>query len=151
MKPLFILLIIFGIVIAISKIFYHEWNSVFAGNLAMSIMLLFTAIGDFAFSRGMMMMLPPFIPFKKQIIFSTGIIEILAATGLLIMSFCHLTSVLLIIFFAVILPANIYAALKKIDYQKGNYEGNGINYLWFRVPLQVLFIAWVWYFGIFAN
>ena len=151
MKPLFILLITFGMVTTISKIFYHEWNSVFAGNLAMSIMLLFTAIGHFAFSRGMMMMLPPFIPFKKQIIFSTGIIEILAAIGLLIMSFRHITSVLLIIFFAMILPANIYAAFKKIDYQKGNYEGSSINYLWFRVPLQVLFIAWVWYFGIFAS
>jgi uncharacterized membrane protein len=151
MKPLFILLIIFGIVTTISKIFYHQWNSVFAGNLAMSIMLLFTAIGHFAFSRGVIMMLPQVIPFKKQIIFSTGFIEILAAVGLLIISFRHLTSVLLIIFFALILPANIYAAFKKIDYQKGNYEGGGINYLWFRVPLQVLFIAWVCYFGIFAN
>ncbi len=151
MKPLFILLIIFGIVTTISKIFHHQWNSVFAGSLAMSIMLLFTAIGHFAFSRGMIMMLPPVIPFKKQIIFSTGFIEILAAVGLLIISFRHLTSVLLIIFFALILPANIYAAFKKIDYQKGNYEGRAINYLWFRVPLQVLFIAWVCYFGIFAN
>jgi uncharacterized membrane protein len=94
------------------------------------------------------MMLPGFIPFKKEIIYATGLIEIFASVGLLIPLYRHLTSVLLIIFFLLILPANINAAIKKIDYQRGTNHGNGINYLWFRVPLQILFIAWVWYFGI---
>jgi uncharacterized membrane protein len=63
----------------------------------------------------------------------------------------YVTSVLLIIFFICILPANINAAIKKIDYEKGTYDGKGINYLWFRVPLQVFFILWVWYFGIYKS
>jgi hypothetical protein len=46
----------------------------------------------------------------------------------------------LIIFFVVMLPANINAAVKHIDYQKGTTDGSGVNYLWFRVPLQVFFI-----------
>ena len=148
MKPLFVLLISFGIVLLTTKVFDHQWNFIFAGNAAMSTMLLFTAVGHFAFSRGMTMMLPDFIPFKKEVIYGTGLIEILAAIGLLIPSYRHLTSVLLIIFFVLILPANIHAAIKKIDYQKGTYDGNEINYLWFRVPLQIFFIGWVWYFGL---
>ncbi len=150
MKPLFVLLIAFGVASLATKVFDHQWNFIFAGNAAMSTMLLFTAIGHFAFSKGMTMMLPDFIPFKKEIVYATGLIEILAAIGLLIPSYRHLTSVLLIIFFILILPANIYAALKKIDYQKGTYEGNDINYLWFRIPLQIVFILWVWYFGIYS-
>jgi uncharacterized membrane protein len=120
MKPLFVLLSVFGITAAVSKIFYHQWNSVFAGNLAMSIMLFFTAMAHFAFSKGMAMMLPPFLPFKKVIVYVTGLIEILAGVGLLIQPCRHTTSVLLIIFFILILPA----------------------------PLQIFFIEWAWYFGI---
>ena len=148
MKPLFVLLIVFGITAAISKIFYHQWSSGFAGNLAMSIMLFFTAMAHFAFNKGMAMMLPPLIPFKKVIVYVTGLIEILAGIGLLVKPYRHMTSVLLIIFFILILPANVYAAINKVDYEKGNYSGNDLKYLWFRIPLQIFFIEWVWYFGI---
>jgi uncharacterized membrane protein len=148
MKPLFVLLIAMGIALAAAKVFNSQWNFIFAGNVAMSVMLLFTAIGHFAYSKGMMMMLPDFIPYKKEMVYATGLIEVLAAIGLMIPAYRHLTSIMLIIFFILILPANIYAAIKKVDYQKGTYKGNGLDYLWFRVPLQILFIAWVWYFGI---
>jgi len=47
------------------------------------------------------------------------------------------------------LPANINAARKHTDFQKATNEGNGMIYLWFRIPLQVLFIAWVFYFSIY--
>jgi uncharacterized membrane protein len=60
-------------------------------------------------------------------------------------------AVFLIFFFVILLPANIYAAMKGVDYQKGSYGGNGLTYLWFRVPLQLLFIAWVAYFGLYTR
>jgi uncharacterized membrane protein len=50
----------------------------------------------------------------------------------------------LIVFFVLLLPANINAAIKHIDYQKGTFEGQGLNYLWFRIPLQILFIVWTY-------
>jgi uncharacterized membrane protein len=110
----------------------------------MSAMLLFTAVGHFAFTKGMAMMLPPFIPYKTEIVYLTGIIEIAAAVGLLIPNLREITAWLLIAFFVLILPANIYAAVKQIDYQKATFEGNGLTYLWFRVPLQILFIIWTY-------
>jgi len=148
-KPLVVLLLSFGIALLLTKILDHRLNFIFSGNFAMSMMMLFTAIGHFAFSKGMMMMLPDPIPFKKEIVYVTGLIEIMAAIGLLIPSWRYLTSVLLIIFFVLILPANVYAAIKKVNYQRGSYDGDNINYLWFRIPLQILFIGWVWYFGIY--
>jgi uncharacterized membrane protein len=91
---------------------------------------------------------PTFVPFKKQTVYATGLIEILAGIGLLINSYRHMTAVLLVIFFYIDPPANIYAAIHKINYEKNNYSGNGLRYLWFRIPLQIFFIEWVWYFAI---
>ena len=53
-----------------------------------------------------------------------------------------MTARLLIVFFIGILPANIYGALKKVNLQTGRLDGHGTSYLWFRVPLQILFIVW---------
>ena len=89
-------------------------------------------------------MLPDFIPYKTATIYLTGIIEIAAAIGLFIPSFSVITAWLLITFFILILPANIYAAIKHIDYQKATLDGNGLTYLWFRIPLQILFIVWTY-------
>ena len=80
-------------------------------------------------------------------IYFTGVLEIMAAVGLLLPSLRLLTSALLILFFSLILPCNIYAAIKKIDYQKATFDGRGISYLWLRVPLQLIFIAWVYVFN----
>ncbi len=148
MKPLFVLLITFVLTLTGTQIFGGGWDYILAGRVAMAIMLLFTAIGHFKFSKGMEMMLPGFVPFKRALVLLTGVIEIVAAVGLLLPSFYTLTSELLIIFFILILPANIYAAINHVDFERGTYQGSGMNYLWFRIPLQLLFIWWVWYFGI---
>lgn len=96
----------------------------------------------------MVLMLPRFVPAKKAIVYITGIIEILAAVGLLVNKTRYPVAWLVIIFFIALLPANIYAAIKKVNIEKPDECGNGINYLWFRVPLQIFFIAWVYYFGV---
>ena len=148
MKPLFVLLGTFAASLLVIKLFGGEFDFSLAGRIAMSAMLIFTAIGHFAFSEGMTLMLPSFVPFKKAVIYLTGVIEVAAAIGLLIPRLQNLTALLLMLFFFLILPANINAAINKIDYQKGTTDGYGLNYLWFRVPLQVFFIAWVYFFAV---
>ena len=144
MKPLIVLLLVFAFSLAVNKIFRGNYEFVLSGRIAMSVMLLFTAIAHFVFTKGMGMMLPDFIPYKTETIYLTGVLEIVAALGLFIPSFRIITAWLLIAFFILILPANIYAAIKNIDYQKGTFDGNGLTYLWFRIPLQILFIVWTY-------
>ncbi|MBO9703429.1 MAG: hypothetical protein J7604_24685 [Sporocytophaga sp.] len=148
MKPLIVLLAVFIISITAIKLIYGVVNISLAGRIAMAAMLLFTAIGHFVFTKGMSMMLPDLVPFKTQTIYLTGLIEIAAAIGLLLPGLKHITAWLLIVFFLLLLPANIYAAIKHVDYQKGTLEGPGMAYLWFRVPLQLLFILWTYFSGI---
>lgn len=149
MKPLFVLLGAFLASMIILKFGFGEFDYSLSGRIAMSMMLLFTSFGHFAFSKGMILMMPDFIPFKKIFVYFTGFVEASAAIGLLIHSLLHITAILLIIFFILILPANINAAIKHIDFQKATNEGKGTKYLWFRIPLQVLFIAWTYYFALF--
>jgi uncharacterized membrane protein len=148
MKPLIILVATFVASLLIAKIFTGQGAYFLSGRIALSTMLIFTAVGHFVYSKGMTLMIPAFIPFKKGLVFLTGIIEILAAVGLLLTRLQHTTGWLLIIFFILILPANVNAAMKKVDYQKGTTDGTGVSYLWFRVPLQLIFIAWVHFFAI---
>lgn len=144
MKPLIVLLSVFAVSLLATKFVLGNFELALAGRIAISAMLAFTAIAHFAFTKGMAMMLPGFIPFKTETVYLTGIIEIAAAIGLFIPNFRMVTAWLLIAFFILILPANIYAAIKHIDYQKGTFDGNGLTYLWFRIPLQILFIVWTY-------
>ena len=63
-----------------------------AARIAMSAMLIFTAIGHFAFTKGMTKMLPDFIPFKIAVGYGTEVLEIAAAVGLLIPGFIVVTA-----------------------------------------------------------
>ncbi len=148
MKPLIVLIAAFAIS---SLAFYaldHDTTFIMSGRIAMAIMLLFTCVAHFAFFDGMLMTIPPAIPFKIFLIYFSGIAEAVAAIGLLIPSTHYITAILLIIFFLLLLPANVYSSQKKINIEKADYTGNGLGYLWFRIPLQLFFIGWVWYFAV---
>jgi len=148
MKPLLVLLIVFGLALGLIRLIAGGADYSLAGRIAMSVMLLFTSIGHFRFLEGMAMMMPHGIPYKKQFVVLTGILEIAAAALLLIPATVYITGFLLIIFFLMILPANIHAAMHHIDFEKATATGKGSAYLWFRIPLQFFFIAWVYLFAI---
>jgi len=144
MKPLIILLITFAISLFAIKFLRKEYDFTLSARIAMSMMLIFTAIGHFVFTKGMSMMIPRFIPFKESFVYLTGIFEVLLAIGLLISKTKVISGWTLIIFLLLMLPANIYASINNVNYQKGTFDGNGLSYLWFRIPLQILFIIWAY-------
>ena len=148
MKPLIVLLIVFVFALLGQKVLGRSVDWALSARIAMSAMLMFTALGHVLFARGMAMMVPDIIPYKIQVVYATGIIELVAAVGLHLTGFRTLTGWLLILFFILILPANIKAAIEQIDYQTATLIGKGISYLWFRVPLQVLYVVWIYFCAI---
>ncbi|AZQ59351.1 hypothetical protein EJ994_11230 [Maribacter sp. MJ134] len=144
MKPLLVLLLSFTISIFVIRTVKKEYDFALSARIAMSIMLVFTAIGHFVFTKGMAMMIPSFIPYKETFVHLTGIFEVLLAIGLLIPRFKYISGWALIIFLLLMLPANIYSAINNVNYQKGTFDGNGLSYLWFRIPLQIFFIVWTY-------
>lgn len=151
MIPLIILITVFVLVAIGQKMIQGHYRWAFSGRSAMSVMLLFTASGHFFYTEGMAMMLPEFIPFRVVLVYETGIAEVLAAVGLHVPKWRTLTGWLLILLFIFILPANVYASLEQINYQTASPDGYGPAYLWFRIPLQILFIAWIYISAIKAE
>jgi uncharacterized membrane protein len=149
MKPLFVLIIVFALSLAIGKATTGSWHLVMAGNIAMCCMLCFTALGHFKFTKGMVAMIPDRIPFRKALVYFTGMAELLLGVVLLFPAGRYAAGIILIILFLAMLPANINAANHHIDFESGNASGKGLRYLWFRIPLQLFFLAWVLYFAIY--
>lgn len=149
MKPFFVLLISFIVSLFVIKWCKGLFDYSLSGSIAMAVMLMFTAFGHFKFPKGMAMMIPNPVPFKMFIVYISGIFEILLGIALLFPSIKNVAAWSLIIFFVLILPSNIYAAYKNVNLEKANYEGAGLSYLWWRVPLQIFFIAWVYFFCIY--
>ncbi len=145
MKPLIVLLGVFTACLMIVKLTRGTYEITLSARVGLSAMLVFTAIGHFFFTKGMALMIPQQVPYKIEIVYITGVLEIFMAVGLLLENYRVLTAWVLIAFLLVVLPANIYGALKNVNYQNASLDGNGWKYLWFRIPLQLFFIGWTYF------
>lgn len=148
MKPLIVLLVTFGLALAATRLLAGQVDYLLAGNVAMAIMLIFTGIAHVPYVRGMAQMLPAWLPAKNAWVYGTGLLEVAGGVGLLLPAVRPLAATCLLVFFVLIFPGNVISARKHLDYQRGTLTGPGLGYLWFRVPLQLLFLGWTWYFGL---
>ena len=145
MAPLIILLVTFAVLYSLDRfVLGGKIGLSLAGRIAMAAMLIATGISHFTNAEEMVAMMPDFVPAKREVIYFTGACELAAVIGLVWNKTARLASILLIVFFVLVLPANIAGSLKSVDFGGMEY---GPWYLLFRVPLQVFFIWWVWWFG----
>jgi uncharacterized membrane protein len=151
MKPLLVLLLVFAVCFGITKLFYGKMNVRFPAIISICVMFVFTALAHFKYTEGMSMMLPDFIPLKKEIVYATGLLEIILAIGLLFKRIRRFSALLLIWFLILVLPANIYAAIHEVNFEDVSNNGHGTGYLWFRIPLQLFFIAWIYFTAVFTG
>ncbi len=142
--PEIILLSVFLIALTILKTVHKEYQFALAGRIAMAAMMVTTGIAHFVFAEGMSLMLPDFIPYKFELVYFTGVLEMMAAIGLLLPKYRKLTGWLLIVFLVLIIPSNIYATIKHVNLENATFDGDGPNYLWYRIPLQIFFIGWTY-------
>lgn len=152
MKLLSILFATFILALLGTKLFQGSWDFLFSGNLGMAVFIIFTGFSHFKFQKGMAMMIPEFMPGKMFWVYFTGVIEVAAGIGLMIPSIRETTAILLIIFYVLVFVANINSSKKKINIFKADYTGPGMKYLYKeRIPMQLILIAWTWYFGIYLT
>jgi uncharacterized membrane protein len=109
------------------------------------MLFIFTGLSHFFMPEEMAQLLPPVIPMRIELIYITGVLEILGAIGLLIPGLARLASLGLILFLIGVLPANIYAAFNYVAF--GSHELGPI-YLLARIPFQLFLIGWAYYFGL---
>ena len=131
MEHFFVLIIAFMVSVIAAKLSGKKFNYAFSGRISMAFMLFFTALGHFVFRKGMSLTIPRPIPYKSEIIFLPGGLEIMEDIGLLVSCLSLIAAWLLMAFFILILQANVYVAVHKSDSQKDTFVGDGLSYLWF--------------------
>ena len=85
-------------------------------------------------------MTPQWVPRPRAMVSFTGLCELAGAIGLVIPATQRAAGIALILFFMAVLPANIHAARAGIT-----LRGRPATPLWLRIPMQVLFIFFVWW------
>lgn len=115
------------------------------GAVGLAIAYGFFAVGHFAMTDGMIDMLPAFVPFRRELIWATGVWEIVIAVGLLLPASRRWAGAASIVTLVVFFPANVYAAVNGVGL--GGHQW-GPEYLWVRGPLQLLLIGWSYYFAV---
>jgi uncharacterized membrane protein len=144
MEPELTLVITFLIALLVIRVRKGVYNYRLAGRIGMSCMLVVTAIAHFVFADGMALMMPDFVPLKKPGVYLTGVLEFASAILLLMPTYRRAAGWFLILFFVILTPFNIYAALKHVNMEKVDFSGDGPLYLWYRIPLQIVFIVCVY-------
>jgi len=84
--------------------------------------------------------MPPYLPYPRELVWISGVFEILGGVGVLIPSVRRLAGYGLVALLVVVFPVNLHMALHPEVIQ-----GFSISplVLWLRLPFQAVFIAWV--------
>jgi uncharacterized membrane protein len=108
---------------------------------ALAVMFVFTGITHFnKIKHDLVKMVPAFFPQPLSLVYFTGALELLGATGLLLPKFRSQAGICLIALLIALFPANVNAALKKTT-----LAGRPATPLWLRTPMQVLFMGLLWW------
>jgi uncharacterized membrane protein len=110
--------------------------------VGLTLFFVFTGLGHFIRTEGMVEMVPPSIPYRVELIYLTGVLELLGAVGVWVPRLMRLTGLCLILMLIGILPANIYSAVHRVDF---GGHGAGPTYLLVRVPFQLFAICWTYF------
>ncbi|OOE84598.1 hypothetical protein BZG73_10035 [Salinivibrio siamensis] len=108
----------------------------------LGVAFIFFFIGHLVKAEGMVEMLPTWVPLRLELVYFTGLIELLIGTALFVPRYQPLAAKLAIVVFIAFFPANVYAAVNGIGL--GGHQW-GPSYLLIRGPLQVILIAWAYF------
>lgn len=109
----------------------------------LGIAFVFFSVGHFVKTDGMVEMLPTWVPLRLAIIYATGVLELVIGISLFVSHLQRKAALIAIIVLVLFFPANIYAALNSVGL--GTHQWGPV-YLFIRTPLQLILIAWAYFF-----
>ena len=117
-----------------------RWANVFKLYLTL-LFGFFGVYGHLLHAPSVVELIPPFFPFRTFDSYASGVLEIAFAV-LLWTRYARVTGLVIIVYLALVLPFNVYGWT--IPTNVPSYV-NSPNYLWIRVPMQAVFIAFAWF------
>ena len=108
---------------------------------ALAVMFIFTAMAHFnKMKHDLARTIPAYFPRPLLLVYITGVLEVMGAAGLLVPQFRRLAGICLIALLAGMFVANVNAAQSGVT-----LRGKPPTPLWLRSPMQVFFIALLWW------
>ncbi len=96
-----------------------------------------------------MFIMPPYLPWQLELVYLSGVAEIVGGVGLLIPRFRRAAGWGLLLLLIAVYPANIHMLVNDIylpDMPRERWL------LWLRLPMQFVFAAWVlWSAGLWPR
>ncbi|HEY0157626.1 MAG TPA: DoxX family membrane protein [Thermoanaerobaculia bacterium] len=118
----------------------YGWRD--AARIGIAVMFLFAASSRLspAITHDLASMIPPPLTGSVWLVYLTGVFEAAGAIGLLLPRYRRLAGICLVLLLVALFPANVYAALNDVT-----LRGSAAMPLLYRTPLQLLWIATVWW------
>jgi uncharacterized membrane protein len=96
-------------------------------------------LGHFARPRVYEAIVPDRLPAHRELVYASGVAEIAGGVGAMVPATRRAARWWLIATLTAIFPANVHMAL-----HADRYRRFPAGALWARLPLQAVFVAWVW-------
>jgi uncharacterized membrane protein len=113
---------------------------------ALAVMFVFTAVSHFApMKEDLIKMIPRGLPFPRQLVYLTGVLEILGALGLLLPATRAPAGYCLAALLIVMYPANFNAARHQIP-----LRGKKPTPFWLRLLMQLVYIGFAMWVAVSA-
>tara|TARA_B100000927_G_scaffold277892_1_gene259952 strand:+ start:1333 stop:1731 length:399 start_codon:yes stop_codon:yes gene_type:complete len=106
---------------------------------AMSIGYVTVGLGHFTNTSFFLKIMPPYLPYHTELVYLSGLFEIILGFGLLFKSFKKWVGWGLIFLLIAVYPANIYLAFNKAPQEAINITPFLAS--WVRLPMQFIFIT----------
>ncbi len=109
------------------------------GRWALALLFILAGMNHFLNPDFYVRIMPPYLPFHRELVWISGVFEILAGAGLLVDRWRSAAGWGVILLLLAVFPANLHMALNPDDFDFPAWA------LYLRLPLQAVFIAWAWW------
>jgi uncharacterized membrane protein len=106
-----------------------------------AILFVLAGLNHFINSDFYVSIMPPYLPWHLGLVYVSGLFEIGLGILLLVPKFVTLAAWGLIGLLIAVFPANLHMAMNP-----ALYPTFGVTALWFRLPLQLVLIAWAYWY-----
>jgi uncharacterized membrane protein len=110
----------------------------------MAAFYVFAGVNHFASPDFYVRIMPPYLPWHLELVYLSGVAEILCGIGVLIPRTRVMAAWATIALLVAVFPANVHVAVNDVP-MVGAEEGAGI-WNWVRLPFQAVFVAWAWWY-----
>jgi uncharacterized membrane protein len=101
--------------------------------------MTFAGVMHFVKPRWYMRIMPPYLPAHRELVYASGVAEIAGAVGTMHPRTRRPAGLFLIATLVGVFPANVHMAVNAKDFRDVPEPA-----LWARLPVQAVFVYWVW-------